>query len=109
MSDNTTPVGSIWDSDNLALTLGPILAVTLAALEGLGVATVAPVIAEALNGKDLYGWIFAAFILPQIIGTVLAGREVDRRQPAVVFYTALTIFGFGCLIAGSALNIWMLF
>lgn len=109
MSATKTDIGSIWDSSNIALTLGSILAVTLAALEGLGVATVAPVIAEALDGKDLYGWIFAAFILPQIIGTVIAGREVDRRQPAIVFYTALTLFALGCIAAGSATNIWMLF
>lgn len=109
MAKHNEPIGSIWDSSNIALTIGSVLAVTLAALEGLGVATVAPVIAEDLHGKDLYGWIFSAFILPQIIGTVIAGREVDRRQPAVVFYTALVILGVGCLVAGSATSIWMLF
>ncbi|HWV35858.1 MAG TPA: MFS transporter [Thermomicrobiales bacterium] len=110
MSTTTeTSIGSIWDSSNLALTLGSILAVTLGALEGLGVATIAPVIADDLHGKDVYGWIFAAFILPQIIGTILAGREVDRRQPAIVFYSALAIFGIGCIAAGSATSIWMLF
>lgn len=109
MSDRNAPIGSIWDSSNIALTTGSILAVTLGALEGLGVATVAPVIADDLQGKDVYGWIFAAFILPQIIGTVIAGREVDRRHPAIVFYTSLAIFGLGCLAAGSAPNIWWLF
>ena len=100
MSPEERLPGSIWDKSNLALTLGSILAVTLGAFQGLAVATIAPVLAEDLNGRDYYGWIFAAFILPQIIGTILAGHEVDRRQPAIVFYTSMAIFGIGTLIAG---------
>lgn len=103
------PASSIWDASNLALTLGSILAVTLGAFQGLAVATIAPVLADDLNGRDLYGWIFTAFLLPQIIGTVLAGREVDRRSAAAVFYTAMALFGLGCFLAGAAPNIWVLF
>lgn len=100
---------SIWSPKHLPLTTGSILAVTLVAFQGLAVATIAPVLADELDGRDLYGWIFTAFILTNIIGTVVAGREVDRRPPASVFYSALAIFAIGCVIAGSAPDIWMLF
>lgn len=109
MSPDQQPEPSIWDASNLALTLGSILAVTLGAFQGLAVATIAPVLADDLNGRGLYGWIFTSFLLPQIIGTVLAGREVDRRSPAVVFYTAMALFALGCFLAGAAPNIWVLF
>lgn len=109
MSAVQHPDSSIWDRSNLALTLGSVLAVTLAAFQGLAVATIAPVLADDLNGRDVYGWIFTAFLLPQIIGTVVAGREVDRRPPAVVFYSAMALFGLGCFVAGVAPDIWVLF
>ncbi|HVL26243.1 MAG TPA: MFS transporter [Thermomicrobiales bacterium] len=108
-SPATTPTGSIWDTRYLALTVGSILAVTIAAFQGLAVATIAPVLADDIGGRDLYGWIFTAFILPQIIGTVIGGLEVDRRQPAIVFYTSLAFFAVGCAVAGSAPSIFVLF
>lgn len=100
---------SIWDSDHRGLTIGSILAMTIVAFQGLAMSTVAPVVAEEVGGRDLYGWIFSAFLLPQIIGTVLAGREVDRRSPAIIFTVALISFAIGCLIAGFASSIYWLF
>lgn len=104
----TTP-GSIWDSANVALTTGSILAVTLAAFQGLAVATITPVLTRDLDGEHLYGWVFNAFLLPQIIATVIAGREVDRRPPWLVFYPALVVFGIGCLVCGFADSMGMIF
>lgn len=78
------------------------MAITLMAIEGLAMATVAPVLADDLNGDRLYGWIFSAFLLAQIVGTVIGGREVDRRSPAIVFGAALGIFTAAGLIAGIA-------
>ncbi len=100
---------SIWSGDLRALTIGSILATTIVAFQGLAMATVAPIVSEDIGGRDLYGWIFTAFLLPQIVGTVLAGREVDRRSPATVFLVSLVMFGIGCLIAGAANSIYVLF
>ncbi len=100
---------SAWDSDHLALTIGSILAVTIIAFQGLALATIAPLLAEEVGGERLYGWIFSAFILPQMIGTVVAGQEVDRRSPAVIFLVFLALLGAGLLVAGFAPNIGVLF
>ncbi|MGI8485604.1 MAG: MFS transporter [Thermomicrobiales bacterium] len=99
---------SIWDKQHRTLTLGSIIAVTIVAFRGLAMATVAPIVADDLNGNALYGWIFSAFILAQIMGTVIGGQEVDRRPPAHVFIVAIGIFAVGCLIAGSAPSIYVL-
>lgn len=109
MHRETPTSSSIWDASNIALTVGSILAVTLAAFQGLAVATITPVLTRDLDGEHLYGWVFNAFLLPQIIGTVIAGREVDRRPPWVVFYPALALFGIGCLICGFADSMATLF
>lgn len=108
MVTNAQPLPrSIWESGLFTLTLGSILAATIVAFQGLAVSTIAPVIADDLGGESLYGWIFTAAILSQICGTVLAGFEVDRRRPVVVFYAAVILFGVGCLISGFAVNFWV--
>jgi MFS family permease len=109
MQPPKTHAHSIWDPSNLALTVGSILAVTLAAFQGLAVATITPVMTRDLEGEHLYGWVFNAFLLPQIIATVIAGREVDRRPPWHVFYPSLVLFGIGCLVCGLADSMGILF
>ncbi len=94
--------GSIWQGELRPVTIGSILAVTIIAFQGLALATIAPILADDIGGRDLYGWIFSAFIIPQIIGTVVGGLEVDRRSPGLVFGLFLVLFGLGCVLAGSA-------
>lgn len=104
-----SPDASIWDSKHISLTIGTILAVTIVALQGIALATMAPVLADDIEGRDLYGWIFTAFILPQIVGTVLGGQEVDHRSPAHVFLANLVLFAIGCMVAGAAPSIHVFF
>lgn len=99
---------SIWDKDNFALTLGSILAVTIAAFQGLAIATITPVLTQDLDGEHLYGWVFNAFLIPQIIGTVLGGREVDRRPAWQVFYPAIALFAIGLFICSFSGSMGML-
>ncbi len=106
---SSLPAPSIWDSGHITLTIGTILAVTIVALQGIALATMAPVLADDIGGRDLYGWIFTAFILPQIVGTVLGGQEADRRSPATVFLPHLVLFAIGCLVAGAAPSIYVFF
>ncbi len=100
---------SIWDKEHLAITTGSVLAFTIVAFQGLALATIAPVLSEDIGGRDLYGWIFSAFLLPQIIGTVYAGREVARHSPARIFLIHLILFAVGCVVAGAAPSIYWLF
>lgn len=99
---------SIWDKSNIALTLGSIMAVTIAAFQGLAIATITPVLTQDLDGEHLYGWVFNAFLIPQIVGTVLGGREVDRRPPWHVFYPALALFAIGLIICSFSDSMGML-
>jgi MFS family permease len=107
--DHHEPTASIWDKRYFALTIGSILAITIVAFQGLAIATIAPVLADDIGGRDLYGWIFSAFILPQIVGTVIGGVEVDRRPPALVFYVSLVFLAAGSALAGSAADVFILF
>jgi len=100
---------SIWDAEHRRLTIGSILAFTVMAFQGLAMSTVAPVLADDIGGRNLYGWIFTAFLLPQIVGTIYGGREVDRHSPARVFLIQVTCFSAGTVLCGAAPSIWWLF
>jgi MFS family permease len=94
--------GGLWAPRTRALTVGLVLTVTFVAAEALAVVTVLPVVARDLGGLRLYGWVFSAFMLGSVAGIVAAGREADRRGPAVPFVAALILFGSGLAVAGLA-------
>src|SRR5216684_2168055 len=95
-------VAGLWAADRRALTGGLVLTITFVASEALAVVTVMPGVARDLGGLRLYGWVFSAFMLGSVIGIVAAGREADRRGPAVPFVAGVVLFGSGLAAAGLA-------
>ena len=94
--------GGLMAPQRRALTVGLVLSITFVASEALAVVTVMPVVARDLGGLSLYGWVFSGFMLGSVIGIVAAGREADRRGPAVPFVAGVVLFGSGLAIAGLA-------
>ncbi|TMV52214.1 MFS transporter [Paenibacillus mesophilus] len=95
----SSPTPSIFSPLYAALSIGIILAVMAVGFEGLAVTTVAPAIASDLQGIKLYGWIFSAYLLAQIIGTLVIGRQIDRKGPAFPFTIAIILFAAGLILA----------
>lgn len=98
----------ILDVPYRALTIGIVLIVTTMAFEGLAITTIAPKLAQHLEGIHLYGWIFSAFLLSQIIGTMIMGQQIDKRGVTRSFMAAIVIFVIGIVVAASAVNMYML-
>ena len=94
--------GGLMSPQRRALTVGLVLTITFVASEALAVVTVMPVVARDLGGLRLYGWVFSGFMLGSVIGIVAAGREADRRGPAVPFVAGVVLFGAGLALAGLA-------
>ena len=92
----------LWSASRRALTLGLVLTITFIASEALAVITIMPVVARDLGGLKLYGWVFSAFMLGNVVGIVAAGRQADRLGPARPFLAGLALFGTGLAIAGLA-------
>ena len=95
-------VPGLWAPQRRALTAGLVLTITFVASEALAVVTVMPVVARDLGGLRLYGWVFSGFMLGSVVGIVAAGREADRRGPAVPFVAGVALFGSGLAVAGLA-------
>ena len=84
------------------LTIGLIATITLVALESLAIGTVMPIVADELGNLELYGWVYSAFFLGNLIGTVLAGTALDRQPLHRPFAVGLVLFAGGLLIGGLA-------
>jgi MFS family permease len=101
-ADQAVPGGGLWSATHRGLTLGLVLTITFIASEALAVITIMPVVARDLGGLRLYGWVFSAFMLGNVVGIVAAGRQADRFGPARPFLAGLALFGAGLAIAGLA-------
>ncbi len=94
--------GGLWSAKRRALTVGLVLTITFIASEALAVVTIMPVVARDLGGLGLYGWVFSAFMLGNVVGIVVAGRQADHYGPARPFVGGLALFSAGLAIAGLA-------
>jgi MFS family permease len=92
----------LWAPEQRGLTTGLVLSTTFIAAEALAVITIMPRVAADLGGLDLYGWVFSAFMLGSLVGTVAAGREADRVGPARPFLAGIALFVAGLATAGLA-------
>lgn len=92
----------LWSAPRRALTLGLVLTITLVAFEALAISTVMPVVADELGGLDLYGWVFSAFFLGNLVGIVVVGGLIDRGGLIRPFVGGLMLFGLGLAIGGLA-------
>ncbi len=84
------------------LTAGLALTVTLVAFESLAIATVMPLVASDLGGIALYGWVFSAFFLGNMVGIVAAGELADAVGLERPYLLGLTLFAIGLLAGGLA-------
>ncbi len=101
-ADEVAGAGGLWSAQRRALTVGLVLTITFIASEALAVVTIMPLVARDLGGLNLYGWVFSAFMLGNVIGIVQAGRLADRYGPARPFIGGLALFGAGLALAGLA-------
>jgi MFS family permease len=100
MGEVTTP--GLWAPEHRALTAGLVLTITFVAAEALAILLVMPTVEDDLGGLALYGWVFSAFMIGNLIGTVVTGRAVDQVGPAPPYVAGLVLFIAGLLIGGLA-------
>ncbi len=95
-------VGGLFSAGRRSLSFGLVLTVTLVAFESLAVATAMPIVAGELGGIELYGWVFSAFFLGDLVGIVLLGGLIDRGGLVWPLTIGLVLFAVGLLIGGLA-------
>ena len=61
-----------------------------------------PVVATDLGGISLYGWVFSAFFLGDLVGIVAAGQQADTHGLVRPYLMGLGLFAVGLTIGGLA-------
>ncbi|MEU9733488.1 DHA2 family efflux MFS transporter permease subunit [Streptomyces sp. NPDC048002] len=82
--------------------LGLMLALLLAALEQMIVATALPKIVGELHGLDRMSWAITAYLLTSTIGLPVYGKLGDLLGRKGVFQFAIVVFVIGSALAGRA-------
>jgi MFS family permease len=98
-------VQGLWAPAVRQLTVGLAMTITLVAFESLSVATILPVVSRHLGDLRLYGWVFSAFFLASLVGTVVGGGLSDRTEGGGVrmaLVGGLIVFAAGLAVAGAA-------
>lgn len=110
MTDSRAPDDGkgLWSPARRELTLGLVLTVTLVAAEALAISAAMPIVADDLDGAELYGLVFSAFMVGSLLGIVIAGELIDRRGILFPFLLGLGLFAGGLLVAGLAPNMEVL-
>ncbi|GKZ16400.1 hypothetical protein HAL_42810 [Haladaptatus sp. T7] len=83
-------------------TLGVLLGIFLAAIDGTIVSTAMPTVVQSLGGLELYAWAFAAYMLFAAVSMPLYGRLADIYGRKRLFFVGAAIFVAGSALCGAA-------
>ena len=87
-------------TDRRLATLGVLLGIFLAAVDGTIVSTAMPTVVAALGGLEYYAWAFAAYMLFAAVSMPLYGRLADIYGRKRLFYVGVGFFVVGSALAG---------
>lgn len=89
-------------TDRRLATLGVLLGIFLAAVDGTIVSTAMPTVVSALGGLEYYAWAFAAYMLFAAVSMPLHGRLADIYGRKRLFFVGVGFFVVGSVLAGVA-------
>lgn len=90
------------------VTIGLLVAVTLAAIEGTIITTATPTITSDLSGVNLMSWIFAAYMLAMTVTTPIYGKLSDLYGRKNLLIFGILLFVLGSILCGFAQNMGQL-
>jgi EmrB/QacA subfamily drug resistance transporter len=86
----------------LAVTLGVITGMFLAALEATVVGTAMPTVISSLGGLNHYSWVFSAYLITSTITVPVWGKLSDLYGRRLLFQLGIAIFLLGSVLSGMA-------
>jgi EmrB/QacA subfamily drug resistance transporter len=88
--------------NHIIITIGIMLGLFLASIEGTIVSTAMPTIVAQLGGLSIYSWVFSAYMLTSTSTTPIYGKLADMYGIRRVYMVAVVIFLVGSTLAGTA-------
>jgi EmrB/QacA subfamily drug resistance transporter len=84
------------------VTIGVLVGIFLAAIDGTVVTTAMPTVVAALGGLELYPWVFTSYMLFTAVTMPLFGRLADAYGRKKLFYVGIAAFVTGSVLSGAA-------
>jgi EmrB/QacA subfamily drug resistance transporter len=88
--------------NHIIVTIGIMLGLFLASIEGTIVGTAMPTIVAQLGGLSIYSWVFSAYMLTQTSTTPIYGKLSDMFGIRPVYMIAVALFLIGSMLSGTA-------
>jgi EmrB/QacA subfamily drug resistance transporter len=86
----------------MAVTVGIMMGLFLAAIEQTVVATAMPTVVSSLGGLDIYSWVFSAYLLTFTISVPIWGKLSDMYGRRSFYLVSIGLFILGSVLAGQA-------
>ena len=99
---------TITAADRRLVTIAMMLAMSVAALEQLVVATAMPRIIASLGGGQHYAWVMSAYLMAATVSTPIYGKLADVFGRRRVLMFGLTVFLLGSALSGFSTSMTML-
>lgn len=84
------------------ITLGILLSLFLASMEGTVVATAMPSIVAQLGGLSIYSWVFSVYMLASTTTVPIYGKLSDLYGRKLVYIVSMVLFLIGSLLCPQA-------
>jgi len=84
------------------ITLGILLSLFLASVEGTVVATAMPTIVAQLGGLSIYSWVFSVYLLTSTTTVPIYGKLSDLYGRKLVYLVSMLLFLTGSVLCGQA-------
>ena len=104
----TAPDDGLGHRQIVAIIIGLMMGMFLAALDQTIVSTAIRTIADDLNGFSMQVWATTAFLITSTIATPLYGKLSDLYGPKPFFLFAITIFVVGSALCGLSQSMYQL-
>lgn len=86
----------------VAITIGVMTGMFIAALEATVVGTAMPTVIASLGGLNHYSWVFSAYLVTSTVTVPVWGKLSDIYGRRLLYQTAIGVFLLGTLLSGFA-------
>lgn len=99
---------SLTAKQRLAVTIGVMTGMFLAALEATVVGTAMPTVIASLGGLHHYSWVFSAYLLASTVTVPLWGKLSDLYGRRPLYQMGVAIFLLGSILSGVSTSMFQL-
>jgi EmrB/QacA subfamily drug resistance transporter len=102
LADRLAPSHSLSPGQRVAVTVGIMMGLFLAAIDQTVVSTAMPTVVSSLGGLHIYSWVFSAYLLAFTVTIPIWGRLSDLHGRRPYYLGSVGLFLLGSVLAGQA-------